>query len=135
MKQLATYAGVVLAICGTPALAQQSHPPKSIFGVYGRSGRGRDSIRVTSRERDKVNVALKLYFASGHTCQLDQEASWQGDRLLVIADGVNPNQACKLEARFSPRRIRLTDEGQHCAQVYCGTRGKLDGVVLLKTRR
>ena len=154
LKQFAIYAGVavVCALAGGAGGAQSQEPavpPKSIFGVYGSSGRGRaragrDSIRImstriksslTSQPDAQVNFTLKLYYANGHTCQLDKDASWESDRLVVMAEGLEPNQPCRLEAYFTPGRIRLSDEGQRCAQVYCGTRGKLDGVVFSKTRR
>ena len=136
------WVALALAACFLPVAAQEPSPrlpPPSIFGIYGPASKtrrtGRDSIRVTARAQGKVNLALKLYYANGHTCQLDKQGEWQGDRLLVIADGLDPNQSCKLEASFAPGRIHLSDEGQRCAQVYCGTRGKLDGVVMSKTRR
>ena len=132
MKQFTIYVSFVYVLCGNPGAAQ---PPKNIFGLYAPAGKspprpGRDSIRVTSHAQGKVNLAVKLYYANGHTCQLDKEGEWKEDHLLVVADGLNPKEACQLEARFTEGRIRLSDEGQRCAQVYCGTRGKLDGVVL-----
>ena len=126
------WATLPLAICISGISQEAKLPPKSIFGIYRRPGR--DSIRITSGDRGKVNLALKLYYANGHTCELDKPGEWKGDRILVVADGLDPNQSCKLEASFPPGRIHLSDEGQRCAQVYCGTRGKLDGVVLSKRR-
>jgi hypothetical protein len=141
MKNFWMCSGIALALCWISALAapdQTKTPPKSIFGVYGpgqkRAGRGRDLIRIKARESGKVNVALKLYYANGHTCQLDLDGEWQGDHVSIAADGLDQNQGCKLEASFSQGRIHLSDQGQRCAKVYCGTRGKLDGLVLSKTR-
>ncbi len=129
--------GLVAAGCCTSAADEV---PKSIFGVYGPTARGRsraaqNSIRITPRSASKVNLALKLYYPNGHTCQFNKDGDWEEDRLVFIAEGLEPNRSCKLEASFPPGHIRLSDEGQWCAQVYCGARGKLDGVVLAKTRR
>ena len=127
------WAGLVVAVCMSGIAQEGKLPPKSIMGVYRGVGRG--SIRITPGDQGKINFALKLRYANGHTCEMDKPGEWKGERLVVLADGLDPNQSCKLEARFQPGRIQLTDEGQRCAQVYCGTRGKLDGVVLSKSRR
>ncbi len=136
MRKLLICAGLVAAMCCTSAADEV---PKNIFGVYGPTARGRsraaqNSIRITPRARGHANLVLKLYYANGHTCRLNKDGDWEGDRLIFIADGLEPNRSCKLEASFTPGHIRLSDEGQRCAQVYCGARGKLDGVVLAKTR-
>jgi len=108
-------------------------PPKTIFGLYGAAGKaGRDTIHVTPGAAGKVALALKLYYANGHTCALDKEGEWHGDRLVIVAEGLTENEPCKLEASFPAGRIVLKDEGQRCARVYCGTRGKLDAVSLPK---
>lgn len=136
--------GAGLGLAGWGPLTAQSNdpegPPKTIFGVYGDADRsrarlGRNSVRISRRSEGKIGVALKLYYANGHTCQLDKEGEWKDGYLLVVADGLSPNEACQLEGSFSQGRIRLTDEAGRCARVYCGTRGKLDGVVLRKKGR
>ncbi len=136
MRKLLPCAGLVTVVCCS-SFADQI--PKSIFGVYGPAAPGRsrpaqNSIRITRRTPSHANIVLKLYYANGHTCQLNSDGHWEGDRLVFIAVGLEPNQSCKLEAFFPPGHIRLSDEGQRCAPVYCGARGKLDGVVLSKTR-
>jgi hypothetical protein len=128
------------ACCFPQVSLPPSEPlPKRIFGVYGSPSQnshtgGRDTIRVTPGQNRQVRVAIKLYYANGHTCQLDREGEWHGDHVLIVADGLNENEPCKLEAYFPEGRILLKDEGQRCAQVYCGTRGKLDAVSLIKKR-
>lgn len=104
--------------------------PNNIFGLYGRSGG--DFIRVTPGENGKVGLALKLYFANGQTCQLDKEGDWQDGHVVVNTDGLNASEPCKLEASFAKGNVLLKDEGQRCARVYCGSRGKLDSVSLRK---
>jgi hypothetical protein len=113
--------------------AQQNAAPKGIFGIYGQSSPGHDSIRVTRRPGGKIGLAVKLYYANGHTCQLEAEGEWRAAHLVVMAEGADPNQPCSLNAYFSRGRISLKDEGWRCAPVYCGTRGKLDKVSLSKS--
>lgn len=108
-------------------------PPASIFGIYGLVKPGRDSIQVTEKPSNRIGVNLKLYFSSGHTCQLTQDGEWTGDHVAVVAEGLDANQPCRLDLFFESGRIRLEDEGLHCAPVYCGTRGKLDGAGLTKS--
>ena len=131
---------IVAAGCLPLASLQPSESaPKRIFGLYGPPGQSRnaaglDSIRVTPGEKGQVGVAIKLYYDKGHTCALDKVGTWESDHVLLTADGLNENEPCKLEAYFPEGRILLADKGQRCAQVYCGTRGKLDAVSLAKTR-
>jgi hypothetical protein len=119
----------LIAVAGLLSLGGQE-PPKTIFALYKA---GRDTIRVTPGADGKVALALKLHYANGHTCALDKEGEWQGDHLVVVAEGITENEPCKLEASFPSGRIVLKDEGQRCARVYCGTRGKLDAVSVPKT--
>jgi hypothetical protein len=113
--------------------------PKRIFGLYGPSGKsqnagGRDLIRVSRGQSGQIGVAIKLYYANGHTCELNKAGKWDTDHVLLTADGLNEIEPCKLEAYFPKGGILLKDEGQRCARVYCGTRGKLDAVSLTKKR-
>ena len=121
----------IVAACGSPLGSQPASAPKNIFGLYS-APRNSGSVRVTPGGQGKVGLALKLYYANGHTCQLNKQGEWQGDHVLVAADGLDENEPCKLEASFPKGRILLKDPGQRCAQVYCGSRGKLDGVSLPK---
>ena|SRR2546421_5060414 len=125
---------LIAAACWFTLAGEAPVPPKTIFGLYGPPGKaGRDTIRVTPAARGKAALALKLYYANGHTCALNKEGEWRDDRLLIVADGLTENEPCRLEASFSQGRILLKDDGQRCARVYCGTRGKLDGVSLPKS--
>jgi len=104
-------------------------PPKSIFGLYATAAQ-HDFIRITPANDNKINLTLKLHYANGHTCQLEKEGDWKSDHVLIVTDGLNENEPCKLEASFANGHVTLKDEGQRCAQLYCGTRGKLDAVTL-----
>jgi hypothetical protein len=106
--------------------------PNNIFGIYGLS---HDVVRVTRGNAGRIRVVLRLYFSHGHTCSLDREGDWQSDHVLIVADGLDPNQACRLQVFFSNGKITLKDEGQRCAPVYCGTRGKLDATELRRRRK
>lgn len=108
-------------------------PPASIFGIYGLVRAGHDSIQVTEKSNSRIGVNLKLYFSSGHTCQLNQDGEWSGGHVAVVAEGLDVNRPCRLDLFFENSRVRLEDEGSHCAPVYCGTRGKLDGASLTKS--
>ena len=132
-KQL--FQGLIAVACWLPLASQTPSndvPPKTIFGVYGTSGKTGDTVRVSRAAQGKIALALKLYYANGHTCALNKDGEWHGDHLLLVTEGISENEPCKLEAAFPPGRVVLKDEGQRCARVYCGTRGKLDGVSLPK---
>lgn len=122
-----------LAACCAAALAGEQPPPKAILGLY-RAGT-RDYVRISAGEGNTVHLSLKLYFSHGHTCRLDRDGQWRADHVLIVAAGIEPDEPCRLQASFANGRIRLRDEGQQCARVYCGTRGKLDGVSLPKQGR
>jgi hypothetical protein len=111
---------------------ESAGPPKSVFGIYGQPGSGHDSIQVTRQADDRVGVNLKLYYSSGHTCQMNTHGKWSEDHLAIVAEGLDPNRPCRLNLYFEDRRVLLKDEGLQCAPVYCGTRGKLDDVSLPK---
>ena len=124
---------LVAGLASLPARGQAPNlPPLTIFGTYGQTAPGRDSIRITRKPDSKIGVAIKLYYASGHTCALNGDGEWHEDRVTVIAEGLEANRSCVLDAFFNKGRIRLKDEGYRCAPVYCGTRGKLDDVSLPK---
>lgn len=106
--------------------------PRAIFGVYAHAGQ-HDYIRVMPAAGEgKVEIALKLYYANGHVCQLEKAGDWQRDRVLIVTEGLVENEPCRLEASFVKGGVVLKDEGQRCARLYCGTRGKLDGVTVPK---
>ena len=109
-----------------------AHPPDSIFGIFGQPTAGHDSIRITKKANGKIGVAIKLYYASGHTCQINKDGEWREDHVTVTADSLEPGQLCRLNISFQKDRIRLKDEGYRCTPVYCGTRGTLDNVSLPK---
>ena len=119
--------------CGViTAMSQSSTAPvKSVFGLYGQPGH--DRIQVTEKPNGRIGVNLKLYFANGHTCQLDKDGNWSEDHVAIVAEGLDANRSCKLNLFFENRRVLLKDEGLQCAPVYCGTRGKLDGASLTKS--
>lgn len=126
------WCGIVAAASTLPVSGQGPAPLKSIFGTYGQPVPGRNSIQITERANGKIGVELKLYYANGHTCKLSKDGEWHQDHVAVVADGIDQSRPCSLNAFFSKDRILLKDDGLQCAPVYCGTRGKLDGVSLPK---
>jgi hypothetical protein len=126
-------AGVIGLLTSAPMIGQESaRPVKSVFGLYGQPAPGHDSIRVTEKAHDLIGVNLKLYYSSGHTCQLNKDGKWSQDHIAVVAEGLETNRPCRLNLFFENHRVLLKDDGVQCAPVYCGTRGKLDGVSLPK---
>jgi len=111
---------------------ESARTPKSVFGIYGQPGSGHDSIQVIQQADGRVGMNLKLYYSSGHTCQMNTHGKWNEDHLAIVAEGLDPNRPCRLNLYFQNRRVSLKDEGLQCAPVYCGTRGKLDGISLPK---
>ncbi len=122
----------VVSVQGSLPLVTQAFtgPARSVFGVYGQPAAGHDFIRVTEKANHRIGVSLKLYYANGHTCQLNEEGQWSEDHVAIVAQGLNANQPCRLDLFFEDHRVLLKDEGLQCAPVYCGTRGKLDGASL-----
>jgi hypothetical protein len=107
-----------------------THAPQTIFGVYGQPSAGHDAIQITDKAHDRIGVSLKLYYSNGHTCQLNNDGKWSEDHVAVLAEGLDANRQCRLNLFFENGRVLLKDEGLQCAPVYCGTRGKIDGVNL-----
>jgi hypothetical protein len=108
-------------------------PPQSIFGTYGQSSPGRDSVQISGKANGKIGVAIRLYFSNGHTCRLNADGEWRDDHVAIAAEGLSAARPCKLNVFFDKGRALLKDEGYQCAPVYCGTRGKLDDVSLPKS--
>ena len=126
-------AALLAALSAQPAAA-----PSQIYGTYvgtqaGGTAAG-DSLKILRREGRTIGISLILHFGAGQLCRMRNDGEWQGDRLVVTAEGLHENRPCRLEATFASGRVMLKDEGQRCAQVYCGTRGKIDGVTLVKAR-
>lgn len=133
MATLALVAAARAGLMQSSASGQSSaRAPRNIFGTYGQTGAGRDSIRISPQANGKIAMSIRLYFSSGHTCRLERNGEWREDHVAVIAEGLNANHPCMLNAFFDNGRILLKDEGLQCAPVYCGTRGKLDNVGLPK---
>jgi hypothetical protein len=125
--------GAIVALGSLPVASQApTGPLKSIFGTYGQLAAGRDSIQITEKVGGKVGMDLKLYYSNGHTCKLNKDGEWHVDHVAVVADGLDQNRPCRLNAFFEKGRILLKDDGLQCAPVYCGTRGTLDNVSLPK---
>jgi hypothetical protein len=124
--------GVIRILISIPAVSQTPAPVNSIFGIYGQHTPGRDSIQVTEKAYDWIGVNIKLYYANGHTCRLNQDGKWSQDHVAIVAEGLDSNRPCRLNLFFENHRVLLKDEGFQCAPVYCGTRGKLDNASLPK---
>ena len=105
--------------------------PASIFGTYSKPGTP-DSIELKSAAAGKVDVAIRLVYAAGQSCQLEQTGIWTDHKLIVKADGLTENEPCVLELTFHGAQVRLKDAGLRCSKVFCGTRGTLDEVSLPK---
>jgi hypothetical protein len=132
---VAIVAGV---ICASPSLFPRgqaaTRPDNSIFGIYGQPSPGHDSIHVTEKDGNRIGVNLKLYYANGHTCQLNKDGKWFQDHVAILTEGLDGNRPCRLNLFFENDRVVLKDDGFQCAPVYCGARGKLDKASLPKFR-
>jgi hypothetical protein len=105
--------------------------PASIFGTYSKPGTP-DSIELKSAAAGKVGVAIRLVYAAGQSCQLEETGVWTDHKLIVKAGGLTENEPCVLELTFHGPQVRLKDAGLRCSKVFCGTRGTLDEVSLPK---
>jgi len=124
--------GVIRILISIHAVSQTPAPVNSIFGIYGQHTPGHDSIQVTEKANGWIGVNIKLYYANGHTCRLNQDGKWSQDHVAIVAEGLDSNRPCRLNLFFENHRVLLKDEGFQCAPVYCGTRGKLDNASLPK---
>jgi hypothetical protein len=125
--------GVMWAIISLPVASQGPAPSaENVFGVYGQPSAGHDSIEVSEKTNDRIEVNLKLYYSNGHTCQLNKDGKWSKDHVAIVAEGLDANRPCRLNLFFRDRSVLLKDEDFRCAPVYCGSRGKLDNVTLPK---
>ena len=119
-------------VCGFSGWAVLSAAaPASIFGTYSKPGVP-DSIELKSAAAGQVGVAIRLVYAAGQSCQLEQVGVWQDHKLIIKADGLTEDEPCVLELTFRGRQVRLKDAGLRCSKVFCGTRGTLDEVSLPK---
>ena len=50
-----------------------------------------------------------------------------GDTLVLQADGLDPSKPCELTLTLDNEVVALRDQDGRCRDVYCGTRGNLDG--------
>lgn len=117
-------------VCGFAGWAVLSAAaPASIFGTYSRPGTP-DSIEVKSAPAGKVGVAIRLVYAAGQSCQLEETGVWKDHKVIVQAQGLVENEPCVLELTFHGAQVRLKDAGLRCSKVFCGTRGTLDAVRL-----
>jgi hypothetical protein len=105
--------------------------PAGIFGTYSKPG-APDSIELKSSAAGKVGVAIRLVYAAGQSCQLEEMGVWKDHKVIVKAGGLTEDEPCVLELTFHGARVRLTDAGLRCSKVFCGTRGTLDAVSLPK---
>jgi hypothetical protein len=87
---------------------------------------------LKSAATGKVGVAIRLVYAAGQSCQLEETGVWRDHKVIVKADGLTENEPCVLELTFQGAQVRLKDAGLRCSKVFCGTRGTLDAVSLPK---
>jgi hypothetical protein len=119
-------------VCGFAGWAALSAAaPASIFGTYSKPGTP-DYIQLKPAAAGKVEVALRLVYAAGQSCQLKETGVWTDHKVIVKADGLDENEPCLLELTFQDAQVRLKDAGLRCSKVFCGTRGTLDEVSLPK---
>jgi hypothetical protein len=143
--------GVSLGICAlvlgiSPHLCA-AKPPPSVFGDYAgigcpANGTPDGCLPTTATDRVRIlrgkggrdaTVIIKIVFAEGHTCTLEGSADWSDGAFTLRADGLDPNKPCQLVLHISRSVLTLEDSGGLCRDVYCGTRGALDGARFKKT--
>jgi hypothetical protein len=105
--------------------------PANIFGTYSKPDTP-DSIELKSAAAGKVGVAIRLVYAAGQSCQLEEVGVWKDHKVVVKAGGLTEDEPCVLELTFHGAQVRLKDAGLRCSKVFCGTRGTLDEVSLPK---
>ena len=119
-------------ICGLAGWAVlYAAAPVNIFGTYAKPG-APDSIELKSAGAGKIGVAIRLVYAAGQSCQLEETGVWMDRKVVVKTGGLTDDQPCVLELTFQRGHVRLKDAGLRCSKVFCGTRGTLDAVRLPK---
>jgi hypothetical protein len=85
-----------------------------------------DKVNIFRTRVGELRVSIRIAFDRGQSCRLDATADLVDDAVKIHADGINPDQPCELILRRSGRALTLEDAGQHCREVYCGSRGTFD---------
>lgn len=135
-----------LVLIHTVAFAQESKPPKSIFGLYSErvpvcfnasseskqkfdcEGETANWVLVVPAANDGVWIQVNLLFHNGHTCNFEGNGDWKKDHVLVQKyDG----EACELNITFKKGKATLSEDGR-CRAYSCGARGLYDGISLPK---
>ncbi len=126
---------VVLASTGC---SRTVAPGQDIYGSYVGAGcpttaesclptTSGDTLNITE-QAGTPHVALALAFEAGQSCSIQGGATRKaGDTLVLQAEGLDPDKPCELALTFDNGVVTLRDEGGRCRDVYCGTRGSLDG--------
>lgn len=117
-----------------------AEPPATAFGDYIGSGcpskakadacvptKATDRVSIQRDKEADAKVNVKIAFDKGHICALEGGAGWSDDHFTLRADGLDPEKPCQLVLRVNGSALTLEDVGGLCREVYCGTRGILDG--------
>ena len=89
-----------------------------------------DELIVTRQSSKAAKIHIYFTFTNGHTCDLDEIATWNGKVLVVKPSN---EDECILELSFSNNKV-TTHTNDHCGG-YCGARGTLDGNELKKSKK
>jgi hypothetical protein len=131
---------VCLAMCLVLASVGCSNVPESGPGIYGSYvGAGcptaadlclpttsGDTLDITE-QAGAPHVALAIAFEAGQSCSMQGATRKAGDTLVLQADGLDPSKPCELTLTLDNEVVALRDQDERCRDVYCGTRGSLDG--------
>lgn len=139
--------GICAIVLGISPHLCAAKPPPNVFGDYAGIGcpaGGKPDGCLPTKSTDHVlilrgkdgkdaKVSIKIVFAKGHMCTLEGSADWSDGSFTLHADGLDPNKPCQLVLHISRSVLTLEDSGGLCRDVYCGTRGALDGARFKKT--
>jgi len=139
------YLAGLLSTLACPLAAVAAEAPAAVFGQYAGAkcpknnttcvpANPSDQVHVARGTDGKAKVSVRIAFGQGHTCRMDGNAEWTGDKFTLRADGLDPNAPCELALKIQGSMLTLEDPDSRCQPVYCGARGVFNGTRFVRRR-
>jgi hypothetical protein len=103
---------------------------------YEQDGYFTSTITLSRVKGPQVRVIADLYFANGHSCDLNAIGTWDGQKVIVevvVPDRPKPN-VCRIEFFFESDLLQTSSDSPAC-QAFCGSRGGFNDIELKKAKR
>ena len=137
----ATGIALCMALLSLAGASPASGPATGVYAGAGCPKNADSCTPTTTRDRleivrkdDRLVVSLRVFFDQGHRCELQGLGVAEGDKLLVSAQVPDSLLGCTLQMDLRGDRIDVHDPQMQCLELFCGTRGVLDGLRFKKIR-